>query len=679
MQNHHTHGDKSDTPERKRYLQKKPLSEALSLLLNAVQPPRRVERILVENGLQRTTVEPIFALLSAPHYHGAAMDGIAVRAEDTFGASEFSAVTLTAVKPNKKSASPISPNGTQPVFQYVDTGNALPAWANAVVMIERVFKKSDTEVEIRDASTPWQHVRLVGEDIVATEPLLPRGHKLRPYDLGALLAAGHTKIPVVAKPTVGIIPTGSELIEPGDPAKPGRIIEFNSRVTGAFVEEWGAQPKRLPRVVDELPKIVQALKEAVKAHDITVIIAGSSAGEHDFTVRALESLGEILVHGIDVMPGKPAILAVINGKPVIGLPGYPVSAVVICQQILRPLIAHFLGRPAEEPPKIQAVLPRKVPSRLGLEEFVRVSLGQVGDRVIANPLGRGAGVITTMVKADGVLRIPSLDEGLNAGQEVPIELLRPAEEIAHTILFTGSNDLTVGVLDDQLRAQCPGLRISASSVGSLGGLVALRRGEAHMIGTHLLDPATGTYNLPDLKKQQLLSKVVVMNLVVREQGLIVPKGNPKKIRGIKDLARKDISFVNRQPGAGTRILLDFKLDKLNIKPEKIQGYGHEEVTHMAVAVAIASGLTDTGLGVKSAAKALGLDFVPVEREDYDLVFLKDFFHSRMGQQLVSVICSDAYKQAVEQLDGYATNKTGSIKSSAPKAAQQKPAPKRAKK
>jgi len=656
----HDHNESIPTsahPERKRYLKKKPLPEALTIFLEAATPPKRVERVAVEEALHRTTAEPIFAVLSAPHYHGAAMDGIAVRAEDTFGASEFTAVTL---KQNSHKTVRAAAN-SQAIFQYVDTGNPLPIWANAVVMIERVFKKNPEEVEIRDAATPWQHVRLVGEDIVATEPLLPRGHKLRPYDIGALLAAGHTKVPVVAKPTVGIIPTGSELIEPGEPAKPGRIIEFNSRVTAAFVEEWNGKPQRLPRVIDDLPIITKALSSAVKAYDIVVIIAGSSAGEHDFTVRALESLGEVLVHGIDVMPGKPAILARINNKPVIGLPGYPVSAVVICQQILRPLIAHFLGRPAEEPQKVKAFLPRKVPSRLGLEEFVRVSLGKVNDRVIVNPLGRGAGIITTMVKADGVLRIPSLDEGLNAGQEVEVELLRPAEEIANTILFTGSNDLTIGVLDDQLRAQYSGFKISASNVGSLGGLMALKRSEAHIIGTHLLDPTTGIYNLPDLKKQQLLAKVIVMNLVIREQGLIVLKGNPKKIKGIKDLARKDVTFVNRQPGSGTRVLLDYKLDKLKIKPEQIQGYEREDSTHMAVAVAVASGLVDTGLGIKSAAKALRLDFVPVEREEYDLVFLKDFYNSDMGQKLANVIRSDAFKQAVMALDGYDTKKTGTVK------------------
>lgn len=658
MHDHHAPEQPSSHPERKRYLKKKSLPEALAVFLAAATPPHRVERLAVEETLHRTIAEPIFAVLSAPHYHGAAMDGIAVRAEDTFGASEFTAVTLTSTSPNERKA---KRNGVHLTFQYVDTGNPLPAWANAVIMIERVFKKNEQEVEIRDAATPWQHVRLVGEDIVATEPLLPRGHKIRPYDMGALLAAGHTQIPVVAKPTIGIIPTGSELIEPGETPQPGRIIEFNSRVAAAFTEEWGGWPRRLPRVVDDLPLIIKALRQAVKEHDIVVIIAGSSAGEHDFTVRALESCGEVLVHGIDVMPGKPAILAVIDGKPVIGLPGYPVSAVVICQQILRPLIAHFLGRTAEEPPKVKAFLPRKIPSRLGLEEFVRVSLGKVGGRVIVNPLGRGAGVITTMVKADGVLRIPSLDEGLNAGQEVEVELLRPAEEIAHTILFTGSNDLTIGVLDDQVRAQYPDIRISASNIGSLGGLIALKRGEAHIVGSHLLDPATGVYNLADLKKQQLRSKVVLMNLVVREQGLIVPKGNPKKIRGIKDLARPDLTFINRQPGAGTRVLLDYKLAKLKLKPQQVRGYEREEVTHMAVAVAVASGLADTGLGIKSAAKALGLDFVPVEREDYDLVFLKEFFSSEMGQKLVSVIRSQEFKQAVARLDGYATAKTGTIK------------------
>lgn len=647
---------RSARPARKRYLKKQPLGAALGRFLGAVSPRPTTEHVAVEDALGRTTAAPIFAKRSAPHYHGAAMDGIAVRAEDTFGAGEFSPLTLTRVAAKRRPPADGAP------FQYVDTGSPLPRWANAVIMIERVFKTDERQIEIRDAATPWQHVRLVGEDIVATEPLLPRGHKLRPYDLGALLAAGQTKIPVVRPPSVGIIPTGSELIEPGERAAPGHIIEFNSRVAAAFVQEWGGSPARLPRVADDLSLITRSVQRAVREHDIVVVIAGSSAGEHDFTVRVLETLGEILVHGIDVMPGKPAILAVIDGTPVIGLPGYPVSAVVICQQVLRKLVAAYLGRPAEEPQKVSVVLPRKVPSRLGLEEFVRVNLGRVGGRLIATPIGRGAGVITTMVKADGVLRIPPQDEGLNAGVEADVELLRPLDEVDRTILFTGSNDLSIGVLDDQLRAQAPRLKISASNVGSLGGLVALKRGEAHVVGTHLLDPATGAYNLPDLKKQKLLSTSVVMTLVVREQGLIVPKRNPKRIKTLADLTRPDVRFINRQPGAGTRVLLDYKLAKLGLGPDRIAGYEREETTHMAVAAAVASGLADAGLGVKSAATALGLGFVPVEREEYDLVFHRDFFESETGQQLVEVIRSAAFKRAVERLDGYDTTSTGRLKS-----------------
>lgn len=647
---------RSVRPARKRYLKKQPLGAALGRFLGAVSPRPTTEHVAVEDTLGRTTAAPIFAKRSAPHYHGAAMDGIAVRAEDTFGAGEFSPLTLTRVAAKRRPPADGAP------FQYVDTGSPLPRWANAVIMIERVFKTDERQIEIRDAATPWQHVRLVGEDIVATEPLLPRGHKLRPYDLGALLAAGRTKIPVVRPPSVGIIPTGSELIEPGERAAPGRIIEFNSRVAAAFVQEWGGSPARLPRVADDLSLITRSVQRAVREHDIVVVIAGSSAGEHDFTVRVLETLGEILVHGIDVMPGKPAILAVIDGTPVIGLPGYPVSAVVICQQVLRKLVAAYLGRPAEEPQKVSAVLPRKVPSRLGLEEFVRVNLGRVGGRLIATPIGRGAGVITTMVKADGVLRIPPQDEGLNAGVEADVELLRPLDEVDRTILFTGSNDLSIGVLDDQLRAQAPGLKISASNVGSLGGLVALKRCEAHIVGTHLLDPATGAYNLPDLKKQKLLSTSVVMTLVVREQGLIVPKRNPERIKTLADLTRPDMRFINRQPGAGTRVLLDYKLSKLGLAPDRIAGYEREETTHMAVAAAVASGLADAGLGVKSAATALGLGFVPVEREEYDLVFHRDFFESETGRRLVEVIRSAAFKRAVERLDGYDTTCTGRLKS-----------------
>jgi putative molybdopterin biosynthesis protein len=637
---------------RKRYLKKTPLKDAQELLLARIDPAKLDnETIAVEAALNRVTAEAVLAKISSPHYHAAAMDGICVRAEDTFGATEFAGRKLMSA-----AAEPPGPG----VFAYIDTGNSLPAWANAVIMIERVRQLDDGTVEIFESVPPWNHVRLVGEDVVATELLLPRWHRLRPYDLGALLAAGHTDVRVKAHPRVGIIPTGDELIEPGEEARPGAVIEFNSTVLAAFVREWGGTPVKYPKVRDDIVLLRQALRSAAQECDVATIIAGSSAGEHDLTADIVGSEGELLAHGIDVMPGKPAVLGSVAGKPVIGFPGYPVSAIVIAQEILRPALEKFLGCAAPSYPTVRAVVPKKLASHLGLEEFIRVTLGRVGQKLVAVPLARGAGVITTMVRADGLLRIPSSVEGLNAGDEVAVHLLRPRKEIENTILCTGSHDLAIGILEDQLKLRYPEVKIAAANVGSLGGLLALQRGETHIAGTHLLDPETGIYNIPDIKKTLPKTSLVLIHLAQREQGILVPSGNPKAIGSLKDLVRKDIRFVNRQPGSGTRVLLDYELQKLRIDPFLIQGYEREEFTHMAVGVAVASGLADAALGVRAAAHALGLHFIPVADEQYDLLGLKSFFASERGVRLMEVIRSDSLKTAVASLGGYDTSKTGEI-------------------
>ncbi len=698
---------------RKRYLNKQSLGAARSSLLAASADRTPVEIVPVEEALGRVTSEAVFARTSVPHYHGAAMDGIAVRAEDTFGASEGHPVTFVRG----------APETAERPFVYVDTGNALPPWANAVVMIERVFAGEaptsgnpvdrtlsavvvgddccddapavtagddccDDEgthghsgampdaaatdvanaatVHLRGASAPWHHVRLVGEDVVASEPLLPRGHRVRPYDVGALLAAGVYELGVRARPVVAILPTGDELIQPGDDARPGNVIEFNSRMIAAFVSEWGGEPRRLAPVRDEPGEMRARIGAALAEADVLCVIAGSSAGQHDFTVDALSAHGRILAHGIDVMPGKPASLLAVSDPSVrarvaVGVPGYPVSAAVICRELLEPLLSHLVGAGEPDRPRIRAVVPRKLPSRLGQEEFVRVTLGRVADRLIVSPLARGAGAITTMVKADGFVRVPPLVEGINAGEEVDVELLRPLEDVLGTIVVTGSHDLTLGVLEDALRASYPNQKLATSSVGSLAGLLALGRDEAHVAATHLLDPETGVYNLPDIERILEGVPVVVVNLVVREQGLIVPPGNPLGLRSVADLSRAGVRFVNRQSGAGTRVLLDYLLDKEEISPDAIAGYEREEFTHMAVAVAVRSGLVDVGLGVHSAAAALGLDFVPIEREDYDLVLRADFAESEAGRRLLDVIRGEAFRGAVDGLVGYDTSRTGQAK------------------
>lgn len=639
---------------RTRYLNKKSLAETLALFVDSIATAPRSQRVAVEDSLGRVTVAPVFAIASVPHYHGAAMDGIAVRAEDTFGASEAHPVRLLPL--TGKAVAKAVPARR---FAYVDTGHPLPRWADAVVMIEHVVPAGDGALALHAAATPWQHVRLVGEDIVATEPLLPRSHVIRPYDIGALLAAGLVEIEVAARPTVAIIPTGSELVQPGEGRAAGAIVEFNSRVAAAFITEWGGEARRRRPVADDPKAIERAVRAAAAKHDVVVIIAGSSAGERDFTVPVLQKIGEVLVHGVDVMPGKPAICARIGDTPVLGLPGYPVSAIVICQQILHPLVARLQGRRATAAQVVRALVPRKLPSRLGTEEFVRVSVGRVGAQLVANPLARGAGVITTMVRADGFVRVPSRSEGINAGETVDVELLRSAEDIENTIVFSGSHDLAIGVLDDCLRRRWPELKISSTSIGSLGGLVALQRGEAHLVGSHLLDPATGEYNLPDIRRTiGSAADIRIVHMLVREQGLICARGNRLRIRSLRDLTRAGVRFVNRQPGAGTRVLLDYQLQRLRIRPERIAGYEREEYTHMAVAVAVASDLADCGLGIRSAASALGLDFVPIEREEYDLVLRADFARSPLGERLLAALRSSEFATAVTRMGGYDTSRTG---------------------
>lgn len=636
---------------RKRYLKKTPLRDARELFLASIDSSRvPIENVAVDEALDRITAHPVFAKISSPHYHAAAMDGICVRAEDTFGATEFTIKKLTPARGD----SPIPGS-----FTYVDTGNSLPAWANAVIMIEKIHQLDDGSVEIFESVGPWNHVRLVGEDVVATELLLPRSHRLRPYDLGALLAAGHTAVKVKRPPRVGIIPTGDELIQPGDEAKPGAVIEFNSTILGAFVREWGGTPVRYPRVRDDSELLKQAIRHAAKECDLVAIIAGSSAGEHDLTADVVAGAGELWVHGIDVMPGKPAVLGEVGGKPVVGVPGYPVSAIIIAREILRPALEKFLGCAAPSYPSLRALVPRKIASHLGLEEFIRVSLGRVGPKLVAVPLARGAGVISTMVHADALMRIPSLVEGLNGGEEVDVDLLRPQADIENTILCTGSNDLAIGVLEDQLKQRYPELKIAASNVGSLGGLLALQRGETHMAGTHLLDPQSGIYNIPDIKRTIPKLPVELVHLARREQGILVARGNPRSITALKDLSG-GVRFVNRQPGSGTRVLLDFELNRSGIEPQSIQGYEREEFTHMSVAVAVASGLADAGLGVRAAAQALGLDFIPVASEQYDLLFLRSFLESERGAQLFSILTSQSFKDAVAALGGYDSREAGKV-------------------
>ncbi|MFO7173120.1 MAG: molybdopterin biosynthesis protein [Bacillota bacterium] len=637
---------------RKIYLESVPAAEALERFLAALDAAGwrgEVEEVPVDEALGRWTARPVLAAISAPHYNAAAMDGIAVRAEATFGASETSPRRLRL---------------GQEAF-WVDTGDPLPPGTDAVIMVEEVNRVGPEEVEIYAAASPWQHVRPIGEDIVATEMVVPPGTCLRPPEIGALLAAGVTRVAVWRRPRVTFIPTGTELVEPTDRPGPGEIIEFNSRVILGEVAQWGGVPVRHPIVRDDYEALKAAIQAAVATSDVVVVNAGSSAGSEDYTVHVLQELGQVVVHGVAIRPGKPTMLAVVAGKPVLGLPGYPVSTWVTADLFLRPLIYRFLGTRPPERPRVRARLTRRITSPMGVQDFVRVRVGQVGERLVATPMARGAGTISTLVRCEGLLVVPEHLEGIEEGTEVEVELLRPPEEVLGALVAVGSHDIVLDLLAAHLRRR--GIGFSSAHVGSLGGITALRRGEAHLAGVHLLDEATGEYNLPYVRRYLDRPAYLVL-LCRREQGFLVPPGNPKGIRDFKDLARPDVRFVNRQRGAGTRLLLDYELRRAGIAPAQVQGYRREEFTHLAVAAAVKAGDADTGLGIRAAAQALGLDFVPVTEEEYELLIPAEHWQHPGVQAILELIRDPAFRAEVEALGGYSMADAGRIREFRPEEA-----------
>lgn len=648
------------------YLHDIPLPEAQSRLERALKETQRwgilgIEEIpLDEFAVGRVLVEPVWANISSPHYHASAMDGYAVRSEDTAGAMQTAPLTLMT--------------GSQ--TSYVDTGDPLPDWANAVIPIEEVEPLTDKgdpasdlrsphAIRIRAAATPWHHVRTLGEDIVATQLVLPVGHVLRPVDLGAIAACGHDYLRVAIQPRVAIIPTGTELVPVGAPVKTGDIIEYNSMVMAAQVYSWGGKATRFPITPDDFDLIREQVQISSTEHDLILLNAGSSAGSEDFSAKVVESLGKLLVHGVAVRPGHPVILGMVEVEgsspkkvPIIGVPGYPVSAALTGEIFVRPLMARWLGRQPEERVTVKAELTRKVTSPAGDDDYMRVAVGRVGERMLAAPLSRGAGVITSLVRADGIAILPRGSQGLPAGAEVVVHLTRSPSDIERTIFVIGSHDICLDLLAQFLAAR--DRRLTSANVGSLGGLVALKRGQAHLAGSHLLDPKSGEFNINYVKEYLPDVPVIVVAFVGREQGLLVPKGNPQKINSLEDLARPDIRFINRQRGAGTRLLLDYHLENLGVRGENIEGYDQEEFTHLGVAAAIASERADCGLGIAAAAQALELDFIPLFKERYDLVIPRDYYRSDLLAPLLDIMHEVEFKNAVAELPGYDIDPMGKI-------------------
>jgi putative molybdopterin biosynthesis protein len=598
------------------------------------------ERAGLEAALGRVTAEAVWARRSSPDFDTAAMDGIAVRAVATVGASPTTPLQLDAGD-----------------FVTVDTGDPLPDGFDAVVMREDVHLNG-AKAELQAAAAPYQHVRSIGEDVSATELLLPEGHRLRPVDVAAAGAAGLTELVVRRRPSVAVVPTGDEIRPLGTTLHRGEIPDTNSLMLAGQAREAGCETVTLAIVPDEPERIAAALHEAAARSDLAIVVAGSSRGRDDYTAEVVEAAGRLAVHGVAVRPGHPVVLGAVDETPVLGAPGYPVSAALTFDIFAAPLLAALEGAPPRERPRARARLARKLASTLGMDDWVRVRLGRVGDGLVATPLPRGAGVLTSLVRADGLLVVPAGLEGHHPGEVVDVDLLRGVGEIDRTIVAVGSHDLVLDLAASALRATDPRVTLASSNVGSLGGLVALRDGLCHIAGSHLLDPDSGEYTLPYVDRVLEGRDVAVVRLVHRDQGLIVAEGNPLDIGGLEDLVSGGLRYVNRQRGAGTRVLLDAELRARGADPAAISGYERQEHTHLAVAAAIAGGRADCGLGVRAAARAFGIGFVPVTREPYDLVVAPDALEDPKLAPLWTLMDQPEFRAAVEELGGYDATEMG---------------------
>jgi len=613
----------------KRYLELRSLDKALELLTTSFAVPQRTEKVPIMQSVGRVVAEPVFAKYSVPEVNLSAMDGIAVRSRDTIGAGDRTPVILEH-------------------FARVNTGNIVPPEFDAVIMIEDVWEAGD-HFQIRRAAAPWQHVRPAGEDIKENRLILPRGHLIRPFDIGALATYGISSVEARVV-RVGIIPTGSELVPLGVRPAPGQVVESNTIMAQVFLDQLGANCTRFPIVPDDPDLIRGTLRHAVKDNDLVIISAGSSAGTRDFTESVIRSLGELIFHGVAVRPGKPVMLGKVEGKPVLGLPGYPLAAQTTLREFAAPLLESWGLPPAPRFP-VTVRLAQPLVSDPGFDEFVPVFVGRIGSTLLATPHGKGAGVQMATVKANGYTHIPASVEGYDSGTELEVLLTTDPGSIERMLILTGSLDPSLEEL--AILAHEKGLFIHASNPGNTGALLALRSNTCHAAPLSLPARSLLTSYQPFIKNLDA-GDLAFIHIATIELGIASCEG-----LGLKDLP--SARFINTKRESPARVVLDALLVAEGIDPSQVNGYLQEVHGPPAVAAAIRNGFADAGMCTSSVASAVGLRFVPVAHEDYELAIRREMLEDTRIRTLVSLIQSPVYRAILVKTGGYDVSLTGTIR------------------
>ena len=640
------------------------IEEAERRLYRFYKPKRKTEKVSLDRAHGRVLARDIVANIDVPPFDRAAMDGYAVRAKDTFYADEEHPVELKIKGYIAAGDSKRIEIGEKECVG-IATGAPLPKGANAVVMVE-FTEREGRKVKVYRPVAPGENVMPAGSDIMRGELVIRKGTLLSPRETALLASLGLSEVEVYGKPKVAIISTGNEIISPGKKLEFGKIYDINARALYDEVIENGGAPTFLGIVEDDPDKLREKIKRALDSFDVILTSGGTSAGVGDISYRIIDELGDpgVIVHGVAIKPGKPTVIGVVNGKPIFGLPGYPTSCLIIFNVFVAPLLRNLSGLPERKRKKIKARTSMRIYSAKGRREYVLVNLvGGYDGSYSAYPILSGSGAITTLAYADGYIEVPERVEYIDKDEAVNVTLLSDSIRLAELTII-GSHCIGVDIALSLLGP----LQSKVINVGSSGGLMAAKRGECDIAGCHLVDE-NGEYNIPFIRKFGLENKVYLVRGYRREQGFVIASGNPKGIRGIEDILRDDVSFINRNAGSGTRILFDLELqklakdmgEKLENLTRRIKGYEIEAKTHSAVAAAVAYGRADVGLAIRTVAEQYGLDFIPIKDEQYDFVIPKEKYEKNSVQRFLKVLKSEEFRDKLSEIPGLIpTDETGNI-------------------
>jgi len=648
------------------------IEDALNELYKHFTPkPVGVEEVSIDKALGRVLATNVYSEIDVPPYDRSTVDGFAVIASDLVGADEDNPITLKKIGELRTGVVPAIEVSSGTTIE-ISTGAMIPPGANAVVMVEYTDTENDNVIFYR-STYPGENIQSAGSDIMMGELVMRQGTRLSPRELGVLAAIGLEKVLVYKKPKVAILSTGDEIAPLGKPLKDGQIYDINSSVISGFVQESGCEPIFLGIARDNADEILDKIKDGLTKADVVITSGSTSAGVKDVLYQLIGKLGSpgIIVHGIKIKPGKPTLIGVIDGKPLFGLPGYPTSAAMVFTQLFAPILRQMAGlSPTVAMKKLQAKLTVRINTAPGRRNLIPVYLlRKSNDEHVALPAKQESGSITSFSYADGFIIASENVSYLDEGEVVTVNLFS-SQISPPDITIMGSHCVGVDLLSSLIHKRYPNIHVRIINTGSMGGLRAIKRGDADIAGMHLFDEATKSYNIPYIKNYGLEKSTVLVRGYVRELGFVVAKGNPKQITSVKDLLRHDVRFINRIAGSGTRIYFDMLLKNLaneenttfNELVKEIKGYEIEAKTHNAVAAAVKYGRADVGLAIKPVAIKNGLDFIPLTKEHYDFLIQKVNLSKPSINVFLEILKSDEFKKELpKQNPGlFSDEKTGEI-------------------